>query len=119
MKIREGFVSNSSSSSFIIVCKSVTIENIDDTDIWFEGHGLSEGIDFFELEPETKEIIKTRGLPEDCYLLKVAKYSCEYDMNIDDDFSSLAKKGYTIKSIEVDNWTSQEAGIFEEEYYEE
>lgn len=58
MRKRMGFISNSSSSSFIITGEQISFEeakNFEDC-IWFTEKELSEGEDYIELTPE---IIKT------------------------------------------------------------
>ena len=58
MKIRNGFVSNSSSSSFVLICRQRnSIDEAEVGDMAIGGY-LSEGIDFFKLDDEMIEVIK-------------------------------------------------------------
>lgn len=58
MKTRNGFVSNSSSSSFIVIYKPTTIAQLDDPDFTVVGKGLCDGIDFFTPNTEMKNYIR-------------------------------------------------------------
>ena len=64
MKTRYGFVSNSSSSSFIIACDPIKLEDITNrsdcrSNIFMDGgYGLMDACDFFELTPRMVEEIK-------------------------------------------------------------
>ncbi len=65
MKIRSGFVSNSSSSSFLIFGERVDgHELLDkwDNDIWMAGKYVGEGTDVFLLTPEMIDLIIKNGL---------------------------------------------------------
>lgn len=52
MKIRTGFVSNSSSSSYMVLLDRVFSLTADSKNIWAKGIDLGEGIDFFEVTPK-------------------------------------------------------------------
>lgn len=58
MKTRNGFVSNSSSSSFIVVGKKIDKSEIKSHGhVWLIGSEYGEGTDAFELTPEMQDII--------------------------------------------------------------
>lgn len=66
MKTRNGFVSNSSSNSFVIIGRPMTIEeiNLENADLLcLYGYGyddIGEGVDFFKITPEMLDFIKDR-----------------------------------------------------------
>jgi len=59
MKIRAGFVSNSSSSSFVAVVKKIIFQNIENSkyDVFVECDG-GEGMSFFKLPKEIYDYLK-------------------------------------------------------------
>lgn len=61
MKVRDGFVSNSSSSSFMAIGKYISVKDIDKENVYFIGYSGGEGTDYFELTPEMKSYIKEKG----------------------------------------------------------
>ena len=59
MKVRNGYISNSSSSSFVIIGKQVLFNEIKPGDlIYVQGKEISDGIDIFELTDEIKEVME-------------------------------------------------------------
>ena len=62
MKIRNGFVSNSSSSSFIAIAEKIDADKIavevaNGSNICFKGGYMCEGVDFFRVDSEFIEYL--------------------------------------------------------------
>jgi hypothetical protein len=130
MKIRNGFVSNSSSSSFIVVCNPINKDDFDEDafkeyckthNIWVLGQYLSEGYDFFELESKYLNLI-------DDNLDKMKFLEVIHQVNNDDNELVLTKQqlldfalldAITIKSIEVDYHETDNVDTFINRYINE
>ena len=62
MKIRTGFVSNSSSSSFAVICRGIKLKDITSTEnIYISTGQLYDGEGFFKLTEEIFEMFKREG----------------------------------------------------------
>jgi len=80
MKIRMGFVSNSSSSSFVLIGNEVKLEDIDLKKGKYMAIGnaeLNEGGDIFELNEELLEEIKKREIANKFQFLRTYYHSTE------------------------------------------
>lgn len=113
MKIRTGFVSNSSSSSFCVFYEVVDLERIDEENIHIFGAYLSEGLDYFKPDAKIKEYLKSAGaeflVEKDLTLVKeIASFEGECLANLG---VFQGKENCRVNVFEVDHgW----GGTFEE-----
>lgn len=99
MKIRQGYVSNSSSSSFLVIGRQISFSQIKSLkNIWVEGKQLNDGVDFFQLKDKNMlEKIKTKDLSQFRF------YQCSYCGQVLEQSKEIkAKKGDKIYSFERD-----------------
>lgn len=114
MKIRNGFVSNSSSSSFIVFADKIerpsdlTAEDLKNNNIRIIGKDLCEGTDFFEIKnKQMLEYAQKNEYLRRCEWLKVIDMVCEED---NDGFGTVPAEaaGKLATSIEVDYHVSDD-----------
>lgn len=123
MKIRRGFISNSSSSSFVTVYVKTDLDDIHDDRFRIIGHDLWSGIDYFKPDAKTVEFLKEKGMKfvvaQDLILIKELFTFGEYNTIIEvDDFINAVKKysNVNMEVIEVDYHSSFDWGSFKERY---
>lgn len=120
MKIRTGFVSNSSSSSFVIIGKNVSSYSSEklkalmkNKKLYALGVCLGDGQDFFQMTPEIFSAYETMEHPEDLSLYEVCVKICESaTLNKND----LPEGDFEVLSVEVDNHSTDSVESFEQNY---
>lgn len=119
MKIRTGFVSNSSSSSFTLIGHEISPDEINKYDtVYFIGQYLNEGYDLFKIDEEFMNRYKDVYW-KDCEFFAVKKI---YDGEMIGKFTQEELQSLTTKdgilSIEADYHSEYENNIeqFEERY---
>ena len=129
MKIRTGYVSNSSSSSFVLFGYKVKDNLHPDIKHMAIGQYLCEGLDVFELSPEMIELVNAGQVSNDLRIYSSISYIVgdeDYGLaNIPkDDRYLLGSRIISDPYLEVifgkrDNWCTTELKEFKERYCED
>lgn len=122
MKVRCGFVSNSSSSSFVLIGKEIDWKDADKYEkVWFIGDYLCDGKEAFEIDDQFRKRYKDKEF-KDCEFFSVVKTGSE---DLDEIFTQSEINALTtdcvIKCFECDYSSNYEYDIeqFEETYIDE
>jgi hypothetical protein len=112
---RLSFVSNSSSSSFVIFYRDAKIEEIDDEHVKVIGTELNEGLDFFHGDDRVREFLKNHPVFFNDYY----RYRLVYVYKLIDECDTINLKELGVDEVKVEALTVDYCSSAEWEYFKD
>lgn len=120
MKIRLGFVSNSSSSSSVVLGRGITFDEIlnrkSNFPIYMLGDYINEGMDFFEIKPDILAQMKAAPWDIDNFTFIEVYIICDSGHEID---TKKFPKKFQVFSFDQDYHNTETPEDFKEHYQNE
>jgi len=120
MKIRLGFVSNSSSSSSVVLGRGINFDELlnrkSNYPVYMLGDYVNEGMDFFQITPEILAQMRTAPWDADNFTFIEVYIICDSGEEID---SKKLPKKYQVFSFDQDYHSTETADDFKEQYQNE
>ena len=117
MKIRLGFVSNSSSSSSVVLGKGIDFDDLlnrkSNFPVYMLGDYMNEGMDFFQITPEILAQMKATPWDVDNFTFMEVYFICDSGEEIET--KKLPKK-FQVFSFDQDYHNTETAKDFREKY---
>jgi hypothetical protein len=114
MKIRQGFVSNSSSSSFVIIGEPIDFSEVEKYDnVWFVGQSYDEGLETFPIDQEFKNKYREREF-HDCQFFNTIKAVDDFESKFSLDEIKKLNDKCIVFAFDADNNNNYQQGNFQD-----